>query len=481
MALLLVSSVVAAGPGGAALVGVASADHNCGIMDKWITAVTYGESYQEYDIGCDITHGESEFDDGLNQTEFKQSLVNQGQRTVTKGETAVTNYENQMSAIRLEALALGKNAAIRAMENGSTQANAKSAAQERMDDYVSFKIQQLRTDYEFMVFEWAHYNNLSNSEGLGEDVVALQSQGVTGTTTTLKTLPNGTAVEWTDLTSSPAPDTTNRKGWESEYPINALSINIDTSTNQKNVNYDVHPYIWAYQNMTQMADDSVADSAASQVKTFVDEVYASYDQGDIPTEDLIDPYGATLEYAPQSENDTGNYQAWAMTMLSQTEGVNPPENLSQTGYFNVSHGAQISQGMLLSGGVPESGQFSTGKTYDATQIEGSQYLVTENDTVPLTGEFAIQDITASGGESVQNVTYQGKVDWKTNNLSQYHQTMNETRRLLAEIDAREANSGGSGGPVLGGNSSKAIGVVVILGAAVLYMREKDGGDGGRRR
>jgi hypothetical protein len=126
---------------------------------------------------------------------------------------------------------------------------------------------------------------------------------------------------------------------------------------------------------------------------------------------------------------------------------------------------------------PPSGQFKTGQTYDPANITGSQWLITDDDTIELTEPFTLGEIRTTGSETVGNVSMEQR-NYEANN---YQDLKNLSQQLLyerAQIEAREKAlkqaSGASG--FLGGIGSGLLaggtaGIVVVLigGVAVVVM------------
>ncbi|KAA9411130.1 hypothetical protein EGO51_01030 [Haloarcula hispanica] len=205
------------------------------------------------------------------------------------------------------------------------------------------------------------------------------------------------------------------------------------------------------------------------MNTLVDGTYSQYQAGEINNSDLVDPYVLASQQSPGDD-----FQGWAASQLTLM-GTNAPENFDQIGRFEVSNGGSEYEGVLFSQENPASGQFESGKTYDASTLGGTQYVVTNDRIVELNGNFTIGNITNTDGETVKNVTIE-KTTYKTTNVTELKQQYEDLAKRRAEIEAREQNLGGSaGGGLLGGSSSSLVIGLVAVAALYAVSQRRSGG------
>jgi hypothetical protein len=211
-----------------------------------------------------------------------------------------------------------------------------------------------------------------------------------------------------------------------------------------------------------------SQSAQAQMDTFVTGTYSEYQQGEINNTDIQDPYVLNNQFSAG-----GEYQGWAVSQLT-TLGLDTPNNLSTTGYMNVSiEGGNTQRGIIMSHENPESGSFEVGETYHAGNIGGLQYFVGNGQTQELTGQFTLQDATTSDGKTVKNVTIEKKV-YNTGNIDDLKTQYDQLQDEYAELEARQQNLRSSNGTPLLDSSGGTV-VLVAGGVGVLLLL------GGRNR
>jgi hypothetical protein len=137
------------------------------------------------------------------------------------------------------------------------------------------------------------------------------------------------------------------------------------------------------------------------------------------------------------------------------------------------------EGVLVSDGTPQSGGFSPGETYDASNIEGRQMVRTENGSIrPINGQFSIGNVTRPDGTQVgenETIGYNNP-DYETSNLTELKELNDQLNEQVAELNARQQrlmNSGGAGWlPDFGLNLGLGgiAPVLLLAGGAVLLLR-----------
>jgi hypothetical protein len=374
--------------------------------------------------------------------------------------TTVRNYLQDTQSI---ALLEGKNAYIRALNNGSSKTAAETAAVSAVNDYYTSQQLELINRYNQTAANLKYaIQTAKNESGLTpNDVVRITvdsnaDSDVPGglSFTETATLINGSSKDYTRISTYYGSFALNgNHGADHDYIITTEAPTSDYSDKKY-----VHLNKTFHKNYVEM--ESQASSVRTEMKTFVENTYTDYQQGELNNSELIDPYLAQREYGPAAGQ---NFSAWAATSLTLL-GANSPETLESTGSFTVSDGTENGTeyvGLLLSDENPASGGFSAGTTYDAAQLNGTQYVVTDQEVHELTGSFTVSEITNANGNTVQNVTYKN-VTYQSTNTSQFGETLNQIAQTQAELDARLAALNTVAGGGTGGGSGAADYVADLL-------------------
>ncbi|MDQ2072709.1 hypothetical protein RBH20_09195 [Haloarcula sp. H-GB4] len=417
------------------------------------------------------------------ETDIYQSALNQQ----AQSENFQTTLNNYLSDTKTQARIIGKNAYIRALNNGSSKSAAKTASKSAVEDYYATKQVQLYNEYEANVLNWDYLNSIARDETGVTSVNQTDVNSTVGFDNTdgggsLKylgtsqagfTLVNNSAFSYTTV-GFQASGGGNTKSWQAvpahkdpaadfwdsylhTSGTGAYGLQVRSSVDDGE---PVNVRWMAYVNLNSEIE-SQAQTVKGDMDTLADNTYSAYQNGEINSSDLVDPYVLASQ---QSAGD--DFQGWTAAQLTLM-GQNSPANFDQIGSFNISteSGKQY-EGVLFSQENPASGQFENGSTYDTANIGGTQYVVTSDQIVELDGTFTIDRITTMSGETTENVTIQ-KTTYKTTNVTELKQQYEDLAQKRAEIEAREQNLRGSaGGGLLGGSSSSL--VLALLGVGALY-------------
>ncbi|WP_049919931.1 hypothetical protein [Halomicrobium katesii] len=206
--------------------------------------------------------------------------------------------------------------------------------------------------------------------------------------------------------------------------------------------------------------------------TLANNTYDEYQSGEINNTDLVDPYVLSNEFSAGDE-----YQSWTAAQLTLL-GTNSPEAMSNMGEFNVTTANGTTHtGILMSQTNPDSGLFEVNTTYDTANITGPQFVVTADQLVELDGEFTVDSIETTDGESRQNVTIEKTTyDTADINVTQLIEEYEQLNKERAEWEAREQNMRGGAGGFAFGNST-SLGILAALAGGLLLLNNRD--DGGR--
>ncbi|EMA20009.1 hypothetical protein [Haloarcula argentinensis] len=393
-------------------------------------------------------------------------IYGSAQNDLSATENQLTTIDNNLADAKTVARVKGKNAYIRALNNGSSQTAATTSAKEAVAEYYATYERALLNDWSRSVYNQQRLSEIAANESVGSSVATVyyvndngqdRYYRMFGSTTTV-TLQNGDSITVAQRGISDGSDTyynptTGVQGEAGSGDVKGVIVPAPNS------NYD--------QLLTPTADDyntrwqqiqSESSTVKSDMETLASNTYTEYQNGEINSSDLVDPYVLANQ---QSAGD--DFQGWTAAQLTLL-GTNSPENFDQIGSFNVTteSGTQY-EGVLFSQENPASGQFENGTTYNTSKIGGTQYVVTSDRVVELDGTFTIDRITTTNGENVQNVTIQ-KTTYETSNVTELKQQYEDLAYRRAQIEAREkAMKQSAGGGLLGGGSVSPVVALAVIG------------------
>ncbi|AHB64487.1 hypothetical protein HISP_00145 [Haloarcula hispanica N601] len=426
---------------------------------------------------------------GTDASQIKLDAYQSGLSIEASADNYQTSLDNTLADSQTQALILGKNAYIKALNNGKSKSVAKTEAKAAVDDFYAAKQQNLISEWNIGIAQAEYIESVSaNESGISTDWHAASYEKDTDNEysmrarldtfgTTSMTLENGDSVTVQTVTVKEE----RQSGSWSTRQTPTVDITTGTISTADGTIYGVktgpadnkpeNEYL-TFENFSAQyaAIGTQAADARSQIDTLAENTYSAYQQGEINNSDLVDPYVLASQQSPGDD-----FQGWAAAQLTLL-GTNSPENFDQIGEFEVSTSGSEYEGVLFSQENPASGQFESGKTYDASTLGGTQYVVTSDRIVELDGQFTIGNITNTDGEAVKNVTIQ-KTTYETTNVTELKQQYEDLAKRRAEIEAREQNLRGSaGGGLLGGSSSSLVLVLVGIGALYAVSQRRTGGN-----
>jgi phage tail tube protein FII len=463
------------------------ANHECDISDSLTFSIA--RSFTDPNPGgndgeCQVFHGRETVN--TTQTDANQTKIDiyeSAQTVSSQTEVYSTSLDNYLEDTEANALMAGKNAYIRALNNGSSKSAAKTSAKQAVADYYAVKQKNLAKAWENQLAHGSYMRSQANNETnvaawypanttyntsftdnyyWGPDSYLRISNYSKGTRTL--TLTNSSNIDVATFETDGYNAASGRNCY-AEWSIDDVGTNrtvictVDDQPRDFNVTgarveaptSDFSPI--QYQNMLDYRKkwekiDSQKNSVQSELDTFINNTYDKYQAGDIDNSDLVDPYLGASRYSP-----SGDYQAWALSSLLSM-GYSAPSNLSDFGSMAIEEGGQRHEGILMSDGEPPAGQFVAGSTYDAANIDGSQIILTNDSKREITGEFTVLSATDADGNEQEAVSYT-KPDYSTANTSEYRKLSNELANLRAQVEAREqalrnSSAAGGGGIFAGG-------------------------------
>lgn len=488
--LLVTSASLGAGlgPGGQFVEPAAAQDDDEPIIDTCkVGPFTVAASSWVGQAACDQANTEELA--GADANETKKEIYRQASIQGQNNHVLLTSFENYLDDTSSIALMEGKNAYIRALNNGSNKTVALGAADDAIEEYYAVKQRNLISSWETNVELYTSAQKTgANTTGMTAKFVGPANENLEYYETELAdpwneslTLLNGTTVDYVALNgrieqggSSQSGTiielTSGERSFDGEqYSAFAVEAANSSLENLEFWNFAQYESRWS-EIGTQSTD------VKAQIETFVNNTFDSYQQGDINSTELVDPYLGARDY---SAENASQFQSWALRSLTAL-GLDSPDNLSSVGRMNVSANGSTYTGILMSDGNPDGG-FTVGETYNATNLTGLQFVALDDGgTHELTGEFTLESATGADGteyESGENITYTN-ITYETAGTEEFKALQDQLDNLSAEINARQQrlrNSGGGGGLFpgfdfsLGGGLGVPTIALIAGGAGVLIL------------
>ncbi|WP_222915143.1 hypothetical protein [Natrinema sp. SYSU A 869] len=335
-------------------------------------------------------------------------------------ERVMTGIENNISNSENVALAKGKAAIIKEMNAGNNEAAATNAHNSAVKDYYASIQENLLTHVDQQTKQIHHdFEQLKAHDDAALADVFYHGKDTTNSITdspeSLETyeveLLNGDTAEYSFFAgvNGANPDwDKNRSG-----DIDFLGFGIDPADEFGEYNFpvcfldsgEVKTYIRSgkipdsYEaNRFTAAWGSILDahdSVISELSGFVSDVYAEYDAGDIPTEDLVDPITASTELDQDYDNAAGQSAHAAMMGIpttaehSVTLKIEDTES-DETVTLDCDLFTDRNPGILTDSASISSGVVTT----ETAPIDGKSYTLTTTDGESV--DIAAADITDNG-------------------------------------------------------------------------------------
>lgn len=223
-----------------------------------------------------------------------------------------------------------------------------------------------------------------------------------------------------------------------------------------------------------------------------DELFAAYDAGEIDMTDVADSMPLTLaSQAATDYNETG-YYGFANTQLAAL-GLGGDTNASHViettrTVVNETSATTETQNVSITGTLFYTGDdgqvFNTSETYDPSTLSGAVYITVSsmtnldtNESVDSDGFFHVTDsFTIASATNVRtgaslNETTMEVRDYNTTNLTEMQEAIDDLREIRDSYEREQAAAGiGSSG----GNDTILIAAIALAaGAALMYRRDDD--------
>ena len=288
--------------------------------------------------------------DQLNKTdalETHKEIFSRSAALHQQQETILSGFNNHLQDTESIAKMEGKNAYIRALNNGTPEASARTKAKNAVSDYYSDRQMTLVASWNTSMATVVNMHEVAEetpglngiSFGAGATptgtVRAIESNnqvndGYTAhyvnETTETASLANGSSVTVKSINlrlANTKPQTVNipdgsvTQGGPNDIEVTWEGFEVNqtpaSSSMAKAIVFDEFEAQWS-------AVESQEDSVLAEMDTFVDNTYSAYQQGEINNSDLVDPYVLASQQSAGSD-----FQGWTAAQLTLL-GTNSPES-----------------------------------------------------------------------------------------------------------------------------------------------------------
>lgn len=493
------------------LVDNAEAGHKCNWAEHSVTGFTSTITLGHVSTSCQQNHVKE-----MQENDAEQEKLDIYQQVIT-GQTDSSAFRvtmaNGIQTSEPYAWTLAEKAIANAYSNGNTEGLTKTKARTELSDYYSAKQINVLNSFESDMVVWKYLRNVSaNETGISESYLHLDNKTrkySTGSTSI--TGPNIARIDnvrWGEknvtlvndsiytietvevqVTTDPPDHSVSRTNTYELGPSTGTIIQeargVGEASNVTIWSMEVAPYSTNSDSTTYKdfsEDKELWDSIINKhnevntdVGTYVNKTYNAYESGEINASDVVSRITQMQNTANMGgENATFNDMIAALAAT----GVSTP-SLNQTGTMQLSYNENTYSGILFSTENPSSGSWQTGVTYNATQINGSQFFTTlEGNKINLQGEFTLTQMTNMEGDEV-NRTVVKEYNYRTANNSELLAKIDALIDLREDVEAREPKAGGGGGSGGSGTNipdwltAKYFGIplygIILVGLAFAYI------------
>ncbi|AFO55981.1 MULTISPECIES: hypothetical protein [unclassified Natrinema] len=408
-------------------------------------------------------------------------------------DQVIRNYLNDTGTI---ASLEGRNQIADSYEAGEDPAVADTKAQQAINDYYATKQITLLEETSAHTDQLAYYANVSqNNPNINDDFVHFAGEADTirptrNTSDVNVTLANGSVhtvtlpeIYLTDPNNEEETkvvnffetsyenesemsrrinleDSDNMHDWFTWYPSVHL---LNTGSLKSKQVYDYRTVVRRFDEITQQSDEVVANYPDGTAQDF----YTALDNGDLETKDLRGAEGMVrylsgdadvtderYQYALRSVLDMDRTSLNSTMVVDFTGATERTRNVSSDGSVTYEYNSinKTYEGLLFSSETPESG-FETGVTYDVSNLNGTQRMVTggadgnTSDVKFYRGKFTITEMTDGDGNQINQTELTDRPEYGTFNATEYQRV---TDKADSERSAITSTYGGSGDGILGG-------------------------------
>lgn len=436
-----------------------------------------------------VFHSDYSLNESQDTKETKIDIHANARLTHDKSVNFQDTFSNYAKGSRNIAWVKAKNATIQELNSGGSESSAKTRAKAAIQDYYSLKQMQLINQWNSTVLSMKYHQQVvDNDTNIDRHYVNFTQSGIDsssweirflGVQTKSVTLVNGStrdvlAVNWknwhstgectrvTHVNSSPTCEASGTSyGWHK------------TDVKPPDSNYDTILYA-SVGNFTSRFRElhTQSNQMTANSDQFVSDTYAQYNEGDLNSSDLVDPYVMAQDFATQY-NSSGYYVYYMAEMALIGHSVTGFENHSVMNVSvnvtwtdsngNVQNEWREYQG-LVGSTSPQLDKLNTSQQYDAPNQPGSFYLITtDGERIQIEDEFNITTAYDRNGNELQNVTFRA-YNYQTSNSSELESDIQALLDLREQVNSAEPGGASSSGvtPAMAG------GIAVVL-VAVAYL------------
>ncbi|WP_049987974.1 hypothetical protein [Halobellus rufus] len=388
------------------------------------------------------------------------------------------NYVNDSESVAWMKMQV---AVAEAYQNGSSEASAKVAAQEAINEYYATKQKNLIEQWNTSVSQYQYVRSAAQDESIGGVTGFLESESGDYDTeisfeTTQMTLATGNTSD-AEAVRLQKPNTVD-SNWLMDPSANDIDWTSETGNQHVNSDglfvtppdslsssSDVYMVRWSEYADRWSQINSMNSNLKTESQAFVEATYADFETGQINASDVISSNTAMFEYGTEYDSNDSLYNTvGALSMM----GFDTP-NMTSSGTMDVVYNGDTYTGILMANNAPN-GTWNTGTTYNTSNIEGPVFIATVDGTkvdFPEGAEFTVEQMRNRDGQNTTSVETTEYV-YKTSNTSELLEMQQQLSDLRTEIEEREPDSGGGSGG--GFPQSTIIAGAALAGAALLLGR-----------
>ncbi|WP_435097255.1 hypothetical protein [Halarchaeum sp. P4] len=479
----------------------ATSTDGCSALDMLASFATLNPYDDAQEIGKCLSGSTTSEVEEVKQAEDNQTalqIYNAASAQAAADDQFLSTASNYANDTRHAAWSAAEVAYYKAIQNGSAKAVAREKAMRAIEDYFTRRQMSLKQRWEIQVrAAYALHQRAVNETGVSDtllDIVphgqpdssladSLQKEGVpewnktatisyvNGSTTTVYSfggtrhwLRSGNYHEIAHGVRLPDGTATTSK-ISGDYL--RIVVNPPSGSDISQFTYfDTTEYATVWNRYSALSTD-----LKTEFSTYVNNTYPAVEDGRLNASQVLSTETRMFNLGTAGGDGTLYDSVAALANL----GLATP-SLNGTGTMTVYYNNREYHGLLLAPQVPN-GTWRANTTYNASTppLNNSTLLATTGGkTVHLSGEFRVGTISTQSGGTMQNVSAT-RTQYQTANVSKLLEQINETQRLIAQVEARQGSGatnpddgggGGGSGPLI------IVGLAVVaIGAAAVMQRD----------
>jgi hypothetical protein len=382
-----------------------------------------------------------------------------GLSTQDTGDTFVTSMQNFENDRRSVAWAKAKIEIVNALNSNETNATAKADAKAAVENYYATAQKNIVADYNARA-RWAEFHAnasgnviITQNDGGTYNLDGTQPEGnislVNGNNTTTVYLGydnGGNHHHFAD--SGDAYDTPSPYSPVGDGETNEVYVTDPDSSNTAQIIYFEEYHKLFYDLETQNSQ------IAANIDTYVDDVYAAYNAGEINATDLVSADPSVLSAEASTQYNSTGYYGFANAQLAAL-GLSGNNTVSHVVNTTDNGSARTVTGTVYYTGE-DSQTFDTGTEYDPSNLTGEVYmsvssiedgtgtdLNSSSGFYHVTENFTITEATNTKTGEAVNTTSMETRDYTTTNATALQEEIDRLKEQQAYYEEQlDASSGG---------------------------------------